>query len=83
MKFSSSVSSSARKQRYSHFNAPSHIRRKLMSAHLSKELKQKHSVRAMPIRKGDEVTVVRGGSKGANGKVITVYRKRFCIHIER
>lgn len=54
-----------------------------MSAHLSKELKGKHNVRAMPIRKGDEVSIVRGGNKGTNGKVITVYRKKFCIHIER
>lgn len=31
-----------------------------MSAHLSKDLRKKYSVRAMPVRKDDEVTVVRG-----------------------
>jgi len=31
-----------------------------MSAHLSKDLRKKYNVRAMPVRKDDEVTVVRG-----------------------
>jgi large subunit ribosomal protein L26e len=54
-----------------------------MSSHLSKELKEKHGVRAMPIRKGDEVVIVRGQNKTHTGKVLTVYRKKYCIHIER
>lgn len=37
----------------------------------------------MPIRKDDEVTVVRGSFKGREGKVIQVYRKKWVIHIER
>lgn len=57
MKFNSQVSSSRRKNRKRHFQAPSHIRRKLMSAPLSKELRTKYNVRAMPIRKDDEVVV--------------------------
>lgn len=57
MKFNSQVSSSRRKSRKRHFQAPSHIRRKLMSAPLSKELRTKYNVRAMPIRKDDEVVV--------------------------
>lgn len=57
MKFNKQVSSSRRKNRKRHFQAPSHIRRKLMSAPLSKELRTKHNVRAMPIRKDDEVVV--------------------------
>lgn len=58
MKFNSAVSSSRRKSRKRHFTAPSHIRRRLMSAPLSKELRQKYNVRSMPIRKDDEVQVV-------------------------
>ena len=54
------VTSSRRKNRKAHFTAPSHIRRKLMSAMLSKDLKSKHGVRSMPIRKDDEVIVARG-----------------------
>lgn len=55
-----------------------------MSATLSKELRQRYGVRSVPIRKDDEVTIVRGGEhKNRDGKVIQVYRKKFCIHVER
>lgn len=37
----------------------------------------------MPIRKDDEVSVVRGTYKGREGKVVQVYRKKWVIHIER
>lgn len=57
MKFNKHVTSDRSKNRKRHFSAPSHIRRKLMSAPLSKELKQKYNVRTMPIRKDDEVQV--------------------------
>merc|ERR1711964_815324 len=83
MKFSASVSSSRRKARKAHFTAPSSVRRKIMSAHLNKELSNKHHVRSMPIRKDDEVIVVRGSHRGREGKVIQVYRKKYVIHIER
>jgi len=66
-----------------HFTAPSNVRRKLMSAPLSTELRNKLSVRSVPIRKDDEVTVVRGSYKGREGKVVQVYRKKWVIHIER
>lgn len=42
-----------------------------MSAPLSKELRAKHSVRSMPIRKDDEVIVVRGHYKGQNSAKVT------------
>ena len=55
-----------------------------MSAPLSKELRQKYGVRSMPIRKDDEVQVVRGHYKGQQvGKVVQCYRKKFCVYIER
>ena len=37
----------------------------------------------MPIRKDDEVQIVRGHDKNRDGKVIQVYRKKFVIHVER
>merc|ERR1719504_376469 len=83
MKFSASVSSSRRKARKAHFTAPSSVRRKIMSSHLSKELSGKHHVKSIPIRKDDEVIVVRGSHRGREGKVIQVYRKKYVIHIER
>merc|ERR1711936_340592 len=84
MKLNTASSSSRRKQRARHFNAPSHMRRKIMSAPLSKDLRTKHNVRSLPIRKDDEVMVVRGHFKGQQtGKVVNVYRKKFVVHIER
>lgn len=77
------VSSSRRKSRKAHFTAPSHIRRVIMSAGLAKDLRTRHHVRSLPIRKDDEVRVVRGTYKGREGKVIDVYRKKYVIHIER
>ncbi|XP_055339908.1 60S ribosomal protein L26-like 1 [Paramacrobiotus metropolitanus] len=84
MKINPFVTSSRRKNRKRYYNAPSHVRRKLMSAPLSKDQRTKHGVRALPIRKDDEVQIVRGHYKGQQvGKVIAVYRKKFVIHIER
>ncbi|RIA97786.1 translation protein SH3-like domain-containing protein [Glomus cerebriforme] len=83
MKFSKDVSSSRRKSRKAHFSAPSSVRRKIMSASLSKELREKHNTRSIPIRKDDEVRIIRGSFKGRDGKVLRVYRKRWVIHIER
>ena len=77
------VSSSRRKSRKAHFSAPSHIRRKILSARLSKDLTKKYNVRSIPIRKGDEVKIVRGTYKSKTGKVTTVYRKKWCIHVEK
>merc|ERR1712080_507815 len=83
MKYSANVSSSRRKSRKAHFTAPSSVRRKIMSAHLNKDLSSKYHVKSMPIRKDDEVIVVRGSHRGRDGKVIQVYRKKYVIHIER
>merc|ERR1712110_221412 len=83
-KQNSAVSSCARKSRKAHFNAPSHLRRKIMSASLSKELRGQYNVRSMPLVKDDEVKIVRGHFKGEQtGKVISVYRKKYVIHVER
>merc|ERR1719434_483358 len=54
-----------------------------MSAPLSKDLKSKYSVRSLPIRRDDEVMIVRGHYHDREGKVTQVYRKKWRIHIER
>jgi len=54
-----------------------------MSAPLSKELREKYNVRSMPIRKDDEVQVVRGDHKDRDGKVTSVYRLKYVIHIDK
>ena len=54
------------------------IEYRLMSAPLSKELRTKYGVRSMPVRKDDEVQVVRGHYKGQQvGKVLQCYRSKF------
>ena len=74
---------SRRKARRAHFQAPSHVRRILMSAPLSKELRGKYNVRAMPIRKDDEVRIKRGFYKKREGKVTACYRLKWAIHIDK
>merc|ERR1712224_347843 len=75
---------SARTQRRNQFQAASHQRRKIMSASLSKELRGQYNVRSMPLVKDDEVKIVRGHFKGEQtGKIISVYRKKYVVHVER
>ncbi|QIW99341.1 hypothetical protein AMS68_004859 [Peltaster fructicola] len=82
-KVNTSLHASRRKSRKAHFSAPSSERRTIMSAPLSKELREKHNVRAIPIRKDDEVIIKRGSNKGREGKVTSVYRLKYVIHVER
>jgi len=82
-KINSALHSSRRKSRKAHYDAPSSVRRTIMSAPLSKELREKYNVRSIPIRKDDEVTVVRGSNKGREGKITSVYRLKYIVHIER
>uniref|UniRef100_H0XP23 KOW domain-containing protein n=1 Tax=Otolemur garnettii TaxID=30611 RepID=H0XP23_OTOGA len=83
MKFNLFVTSDRSKNCKRHFNAPSHIRRKLMSSPLSKELRQKYNVQSMPIRKDDEVQVVRGHYKGQQTGKVQFYRKKYVIYIQQ
>ncbi|ODN83404.1 ribosomal protein L24 [Cryptococcus amylolentus CBS 6039] len=77
------LASDRRKSRKAHFSAPGGEKRKIMSSSLSKELRQKHSARSIPVRKDDEVLIVRGKYKGREGKVTQVYRKKWVIHVDR
>jgi len=83
MKRSTSVSSSRRKQRLRHFSAPSSLRRRIMSCQLAKDLRDKYHVRSLPIRKNDEVKILKGKGKNKIGKVVQVYRKKWCIHVDK
>jgi ribosomal protein uL24 len=83
MKTHQTVSSSRRKSRKACFAAPSHLKRKLMSAHLSKDLRAKYHVRSAPIRKDDEVVVMSGKHKNEKAKVTQVYRKKWCVYLEK
>jgi|SRR3989344_1428806 len=64
------------KQRKYRHNAPLHVRHNLMSAHLSKELRQKYKRRSLPVRKGDKVKVMRGQFAGVIGEIELVSLNR-------
>jgi large subunit ribosomal protein L24 len=70
------------KQRKRLYNAPAHVRHKLMAAPLSKELVAKHGVKTLPVRKGDTVHIQRGDNKGFEGKISRVDLKSYRIYIE-
>jgi len=75
-------SSKPRKQRKFLYTAPIHLRRKLMSVHLSKELREKYKRRSMPVRKGDEVEVMSGKFKKQKGKISKINLKKYQVFIE-
>jgi len=71
-----------RKQRKYRYNAPLHIRHKLVSAHLSLELRKKYGKRSIPLRKGDEVKIMRGEFKGLKGIIERVDLKKLKVYID-
>ncbi len=70
------------KQRKRLYNAPAHVRHKLMAAPLSKELVTKHGVKTLPVRKGDTIHIQRGDNKGFEGKISRVDLQSYRIYIE-
>jgi len=70
------------KQRKMLFNAPAHIRHKLMSAPLSRELSASKGAKTLPVRRGDTILIKRGDNKGFEGKVSRVDLKAYRIYVE-
>lgn len=83
-KFSTKWKSSKqpRKQRKYLANAPIHIKRKMLSANLSKELRKKYGKRSLPLRKGDSVKIMKGKFKGKKGKILKVKTKIGKIEVD-
>ena len=83
-KFSKSWKSSiqTRKQRKYRYNAPNHIKHRFMSATLSKELKETHNIRNVPVRLGDTVEIIAGQFKGSQGKIAKVSLAKTKVYIE-
>ncbi len=71
-----------RKQRKRLYNAPAHLRHKFMAAPLSQELISSKGAKALPVRKGDTVRIMRGDHTGFEGKVSRIDLKRYRIFIE-
>ncbi len=76
------ASKQPRKQRKYIAKAPLHIKRKLLSVNLAKELRKKYGIRNIPVRKGDTVTIMKGKFKKKHGKVLKVNTKRTKVIIE-
>lgn len=70
------------KQRKYRKNAPLHIKHKMLAAHLSKDLRNQYKVRALPLRVGDKVKVMRGKFKGTEGKIDKVYLKQLKVSVD-
>ncbi len=75
-------SSQVRKQRKYRHNAPLHTRNSFLNAHLSKELRAKYGTRSVSIRKGDEVSVMRGTFAKKKAKVSIVDLRRGRVVLE-
>jgi|GEM_PF-123731 len=74
---------SPRKQRRRLAEAPKHKKHKLLSATLSKELRQRFQRRSLPLRKGDKVKVLMGGFKGAEGEVIRIDVDALKVYVDK
>ena len=83
-KFSTSWKASKRpgKQRKYRANAPLHTKHKFLSANLSKSLRQKYGKRSLPLRKGDEVLIMRGSFKKKKAKVVFVSLRKLIVNLE-
>jgi len=69
-------------QRKAFYNAPLHLRHKLVSAHLSRELRDKLGIRSLPVVVGDRVMIMKGDYKGKTGKVVEVDLKGLWVKVE-
>jgi large subunit ribosomal protein L24 len=77
-------SKKARKQRKAFYNAPSHLRRKNISSHLSDDLQKEYTIRSLQVRKGDSGKAMRGAEEilGREGKVAAVITKTGRVTVE-
>jgi len=75
-------SKNPRKQRKYLYNLPLHIRKTLLSATLSKDLRKKYGKRSLSVRKDDKVKILRGQFKKKTGKITRVNLRKIRIYIE-
>ena len=83
-----SSSKQPRKQRKARYNAPPHVRRKMMASHLSgdsgNDLISEYNVRSLTVVKGDLVRIVRGDGDiiGKEALVTDIFTKNMRIGLE-
>jgi large subunit ribosomal protein L24 len=76
------ASSQKRKQHKFIANAPLHTKHKFLSANLSKSLREKYGKRNLPLRKGDDVLVMRGSFRKTKAKVSSVDHRHIRVTLE-
>jgi len=78
------TSTKANKQRKARANAPLHLKKRMVAAHLSSALMSEYNVRSLPVRKGDTVKLLRGAKdfKASEAKVASVDLKSCKIIVE-
>ncbi len=74
-------STQPRKQRKYLKNAPLHTKSKFLNTNLSKTLREKHGKRSVRLRTGDKVRILRGSSKGKEGKVESINLKETKVYV--
>jgi large subunit ribosomal protein L24 len=70
------------KQRKMLYDAPAHVRHRLLAAHLSEGLRASHEVKSLAVRSGDTVRVMRGDHRGVEGKVTRVDLANYRVYLE-
>ena len=70
-----------RKQRKYAYTAPLHIRRRFLSATLSKPLRKQYGLRSLPVRKGDKAKVMRGQFRGKDAEIVRVDSTRTRVFL--
>lgn len=75
-------SKSPRKQRKYRYNSPLHVRKRFLHVNLSKELRTKHTMRSIGIRKKDKVKILRGQFRKKTGVVSKVNVKKCKVYVE-
>lgn len=76
-------STKPRKQRIFRLHAPKHVTGKFMHSTLAKTLRTKHGMRAIRVRTGDSVKVMRGRFSGKEGKVQRIDMKHCKVLIDK
>ncbi|MGB9758997.1 MAG: 50S ribosomal protein L24 [Thermoproteota archaeon] len=77
-----SYSKKPSKQRKMLFNLPLHKRKLLVRAHVADSIREKYKIKAITLRKNDEVVIIKGDYKGVKGLITRVDRKKGKIYVE-
>ena len=74
-------STQPRKQRKYRYNAPLHVKQKMVHVHLSTELRKKYSFRNVQLKAGDKIKVLRGKFAKKEGKVDKISLKNEKVYV--